>query len=96
MVTTNPLTHMAFLFVLSALLSVIVIRFAIVKALAHGIADHPGGHKHHDTITPFVGGVGVFAALAIALVVLLALHPDQSLKWLGLGLSAGYFCYRLR
>lgn len=88
MVTTNPLTHMAFLFVLSALLSVIVIRLAIVKALAHGIADHPGGHKQHDTITPFVGGVGVFAALVIALVVLLALHPDQSLKWLGLGLGA--------
>lgn len=88
MVTTNPITQMAFLFVLSTLLSVIVIRLAIDKALAHGIADHPGGHKQHDTITPFVGGVGVFAALAIALVVLFMLYPDQSLKWLSLGLSA--------
>lgn len=80
--------QMIILFLFSAILSGIVIRFAISVALTHGIADHPGGHKQHDTITPFVGGVGIAAALAVALTVLFNIHPDQSFKWLSLGLGA--------
>lgn len=85
---SNSLEQMIILFTLSAVLSAIVIRFAISAALTHGIADHPGGHKQHDTITPFVGGIGILVALSVALIMLLNIHPEQSTKWLSLGLGA--------
>lgn len=88
MISINPIAQTGFLFVLSTALSVIVIRFAISMALTYGIADHPGGHKQHDTITPFVGGIGILIALSIALIMLLNTHPEETLKWLGLGLGS--------
>ncbi|SDY63934.1 undecaprenyl-phosphate alpha-N-acetylglucosaminyl 1-phosphatetransferase [Nitrosomonas sp. Nm58] len=88
MISTNPIAQIIFLFALSTALSTIVIRFAISVALTYGIADHPGGHKQHDTITPFVGGVGILIALSIALIMLFNTHPEEPLKWLGLGLGS--------
>ncbi len=49
------------------LISGVTIRFSIALAGRFGIMDHPGGHKQHDTSTPFVGGVGVMTALIVAL-----------------------------
>lgn len=77
-----------FLFIFSVLLAAGVTHFAISAALTYGIADQPGGHKQHDTITPFVGGVGVLVALSVALIMLTHTHPEQSLKWLSLALGS--------
>ena len=57
------------LFLLGFFVSAVAIRYAIVLARRFGIVDKPGGHKAHDTVTPFVGGVGVFAAVLCGLVV---------------------------
>jgi len=47
-----------------------------------------GGHKLHDRVTPFVGGVGVFAALlaTLSLVHGFATSPG-SVQWLVIGLA---------
>lgn len=88
MISTDVMEQEIVLFAISMILSAAVIHFAISAALAHGIADHPGGHKQHDTITPFVGGVGILAVLSVALFLLFTTYPEQSLKWLSLGVGA--------
>lgn len=49
--------------------------------LAHrvGLVDQPAGRKVHETATPLVGGLAVFAALTVAVIVspLQALAPSQ-------------------
>ena len=32
-----------------------------------GLVDHPGGRKQHESPTPVVGGIAMFAAVAIVL-----------------------------
>lgn len=58
-------TALIALFTLSLVISWIVIRAGIPISHRFGIADHPGGHKAHDTITPFIGGIGIFFAMLI-------------------------------
>ncbi len=59
---------LALLFVACMLISGIAIRIAMVYAHRYGMVDRPGGHKLHDTVTPFVGGVGIYAVLIGTLV----------------------------
>lgn len=80
--------QMILLLILTTLLAAISIRFAIIYALANNIADHPGGHKQHDTVTPFVGGIGLLIAFSIALIVLFHNQPEFWIKWLALGIAA--------
>ena len=75
------------LFAVSAILAGLTIRLAISLAHTYGILDRPGQHKQHKHLTPFVGGTGIFAALLIALCFLISHYPEQSVKWLGLGIS---------
>lgn len=58
---------LAVFFIICLLISGITIRIAISMAGLFGVMDQPGGHKQHDTSTPFVGGVGVMTALISAL-----------------------------
>lgn len=51
-------------------ISAVMIRLSMGLAHRHGIVDLPGGHKQHLTSTPFVGGVGIFAALSCTLALL--------------------------
>ncbi len=76
------------IFMLNALIAAGIIRLAISAALTHGMADNPGDHKQHGMPTPFVGGVGIFLALLIALITLVATQPEETTKWLSLGLGA--------
>lgn len=62
-------------FVLGALLVGALSRFAPVLRLV----DLPGGHKHHATPVPLVGGLGI--GLAVLLVAILPLH--------GVGVATG-------
>ncbi len=55
------------LFVIGLIVSAITIHLAISLAHRFNVVDQPGGHKLHKSSTPFVGGVGVFAALVCAL-----------------------------
>ena len=65
----------AALFLLGVAVSVVSIRYGIVAAHRLGIVDTPGGHKAHDTVTPFVGGVGVLAATLTAVCVVSQFYP---------------------
>ena len=56
----------AALFGLCAVFSGVVVRFSIALAGRFGAMDRPGGHKQHAVSTPFVGGFGLIAVLALA------------------------------
>mgnify|MGYP000853277882 CR=1 FL=1 len=49
-----------FIFALSLVVSWAVIRVGIPLSHRFDINDKPGGHKAHDTVTPLVGGLGIF------------------------------------
>lgn len=66
------------LFLLGVILSVVAIRYGIVASHKLGIVDQPGGHKAHDTVTPFVGGVGVLAATLCAVGIVAQFFPEFS------------------
>lgn len=53
--------------VLSLVISIVAIRIGISLSHNFGIVDHPSEHKQHTASTPFVGGLGIFLALVIAL-----------------------------
>lgn len=55
--------ELAVLFGVCLLISGAAIRLSAVLASRLGIMDQPGGHKQHETSTPFVGGFGVLAVL---------------------------------
>ena len=76
--------NLLFLFVFCAVLSIVVIYAAIKWANFFRIADHPDEHKQHNESTPFVGGVGLFATLCVAFVVLINIYPEHLQKWLAL------------
>jgi UDP-GlcNAc:undecaprenyl-phosphate GlcNAc-1-phosphate transferase len=64
------------LFSLCLLISAMTIRVGISWAPLVGIMDVPGGHKQHDTSTPFIGGIGVMAALISAIFLVRIYFPD--------------------
>ncbi len=82
------MTEKISLFVISTILAGLTIRFAIPLALTYGILDRPGQHKQHKVLTPFVGGMGILVALFMALIALSSYYPEQSTKWMGLGLGS--------
>lgn len=65
---------------ISILTSFVFIRIGMLTANRLGVMDHPGGHKQHDTSTPFVGGFGILAALIGALYLADRHIPDISLS----------------
>ena len=69
---------------LGAALSALVIGAMIGIAPKVGLVDHPGEHKQHEHVTPFVGGFGVLAALLVAVGTLWVIYPGQRTAWLSL------------
>lgn len=66
-----------------------VMAFMAIRVLAPiaprlGLVDHPGGRKHHEAVTPLVGGLGVIIGALPALFVI----RDGSEATLALALSA--------
>ena len=51
------------LFLLGLIVSAVAVYYSIQASHRFGVVDQPGGHKAHDTVTPFVGGVGILAAM---------------------------------
>ncbi|HTE05942.1 MAG TPA: MraY family glycosyltransferase [Planctomycetota bacterium] len=49
------------------LVALVTVPLCIVVARRCNIVDHPGGRKTHGKVTPLLGGVGVFLAVAISL-----------------------------
>ena len=75
-----------FLFVSCVLVSIVIIRLSMSAANAINISDAPGdNHKQHDTVTPFVGGVGILAALCTAIFFLTDIQYDSFHKYYALG-----------
>ncbi len=78
------MTYMQIIFLtaLCAVLSAIVISFAINLAHNYSIVDHPGEHKTHEESTPFVGGIGIFLSLCMAFILLFNFYPELNSHWL--------------
>jgi len=70
----------AALFLLGVILSVVAIRYGIVASHKFGIVDQPGGHKAHDTVTPFVGGAGVLVATLSAVFIVSQFFPPFTVR----------------
>ena len=70
----------AALFLLGVIVSVVAIRYGIVASHKLGIVDQPGGHKAHDTVTPFVGGVGVLVATLSAVFIVSQFFPQFTVR----------------
>ncbi len=76
------------LFTLCTVLSLVVVHYAINLAQTYCVTDDPGGHKLHDSSTPFVGGTGVFAAMCAALAIEANAHSELVLQCFTLGLCS--------
>lgn len=73
--------NLVIVFLISIFLSILLIRLTISLMYAFSLADEPNdAHKLHDVHTPFIGGVGVFAALCYALVILINYYPEHLQK----------------
>ncbi|MBS1141066.1 MAG: glycosyl transferase family 4 [Proteobacteria bacterium] len=71
---------LALFFGLCIVISGVVIRSGMALMGRFGVLDHPGGHKQHDTSTPFVGGFGVIAVVLTVLFFGAAHYPELSLS----------------
>ena len=49
---------------------VIAIHFFIKLAPEMKLLAEPGGHRHHDTATPMVGGIGIYLGLLVGMVLI--------------------------
>ena len=75
------------LFILCILVSIVFIRLSISVAEIVNLSDTPRtSHKLHDKGTPFVGGIGILAALCVAILFLTDIHDDSFYKYSALGL----------
>lgn len=70
------------LFSFGLITSIIAISFGIIFSIYFNVADHPSGHKQHQTSTPFIGGIGVISAL---LMVLTIAHEHEALSNIATG-----------
>jgi UDP-GlcNAc:undecaprenyl-phosphate/decaprenyl-phosphate GlcNAc-1-phosphate transferase len=52
---------------LAFVVALVTVPLCIVVARRCNIVDHPGGRKTHRKVTPLLGGVGVFLAVAVSL-----------------------------
>jgi len=79
--------NLLLLFALCVLVSIVFIHLSIIAANAINISDTPGNnHKLHDTGTPFVGGVGIFVALCVAIFFMTDIHSDSFHEYSVLGI----------
>ena len=79
---------LAVLFGFGLIISGIAIHIGIPLSQRLGVVDRPGGHKLHDYSTPFVGGVGVFAALVGTLAVSGYFNVSPMAQWQAIALGA--------
>lgn len=78
------------LFLASALLSVVAVRFSIWLSHRLGIFDCPDPRKSHRAPVAYLGGLGMFLALAGGIVLVSAFFPDVAVlrgRMLGLVLA---------
>ncbi|WP_295627915.1 MraY family glycosyltransferase [uncultured Nitrosomonas sp.] len=70
-------------------MSAIAIRAAAYLVQSLSMVDRPdGGHKLHDSNTPFVGGVGLLTVVCLAFALLSFVHFEMPKNWLILGLCS--------
>jgi len=73
-------------YAISASLSLTVVLILVLKPLAEhvGLVDEPSFRKHHAGVVPLVGGVAIYVALVLAMVVFPALQTRSGLGLLAL------------
>jgi UDP-GlcNAc:undecaprenyl-phosphate/decaprenyl-phosphate GlcNAc-1-phosphate transferase len=80
-------------FSVAFLVALVTVPVCIVVARRCNIVDHPGGRKQHEIVTPLLGGVGVFIAVAAGLLAVQRLSGTEkalqlNLREIGTVLSA--------
>ena len=62
----------------SAVLCLMLTPVAIAVAIRIGVLDRPGGHKGHESPTPYLGGVAIVVAFSASVVVAAVAQPPAS------------------
>ncbi|MEC9395529.1 MAG: MraY family glycosyltransferase [Actinomycetota bacterium] len=62
----------------SALLCLVLTPVAMAVAIRVGVLDRPGGHKSHDSPTPYLGGVAIVAAFSVSVLAAAIVQPPTS------------------
>jgi UDP-GlcNAc:undecaprenyl-phosphate GlcNAc-1-phosphate transferase len=75
--------------VVALFVSMVATRLAMAAARHFGVLDHPGELKVQDLPIPYLGGVGVAAALVVAVLATSARHEVRLLIPVGLALALG-------
>lgn len=71
-----PLLYAAALAV-AAVLSLYLTPTVLRVAVKRGVLDEPGGHKRHTTPTPYLGGIAIIVAFAVAVLLGALIVPPQ-------------------
>ncbi len=66
------------IFTASAVLCLILTPVAMALATRNGILDQPGGHKSHESPTPYLGGLAIVVSFAAAVVVAALVERPES------------------
>ena len=67
----------------SLVLGLLAVAVMMRVARRIGYVDHPGGHKSHADPTPYGGGVAMFVAAWLPLLIVLLVLPLVSEEWVG-------------
>jgi len=62
----------------SSVLCLVLTPVAMAVAIRIGLLDRPGGHKSHDSPTPYLGGVAIVVAFSASVVAAAVVHPPAS------------------
>ena len=65
-------------FAAAGLISLALTPVAIRLAVRFGVLDRPGGHKSHESPTPYLGGLAMVAAFTAAIIGAAAIRPPSS------------------
>jgi len=62
----------------SAALCLVLTPVAMAVAIRVGVLDRPGGHKRHESPTPYLGGVAIVVAFSASVMVAALVQPPNS------------------
>lgn len=71
--------HAGYLFLISLLISFFSTLLISRVALKNGVVDYPGAHKLHQEPKPILGGLGIYLAAVISLLIFYPLTPQLAM-----------------
>jgi len=80
--TSGYLLHFVLPFALAVIISIVLIPLWISVCTRWKLFDEPDARKHHQRVTPSMGGIAIFAALFISFLVFAEIYEHNKLRYL--------------